>query len=34
MLLPWAALAATTHDIHVAPSTTEEMTLEWMVFQE
>ena len=34
MLVPWAALAATTHDIHVAPSTTEEMTLEWMVFQE
>jgi hypothetical protein len=34
MLIPWAATAATTHDIHVAPSTTEEMTLEWMVFQE
>ena len=34
MLIPWVATAATTHDIHVAPSTTEEMTLEWMVFQE
>jgi hypothetical protein len=34
MLIPWMATAATTHDICVAPSTTEEMTLEWMVFQE
>ena len=34
MLIPWAATAATSHDICVAPSTTEEMTLEWMVFQE
>ena len=34
MLVPWLALAAASHDIHVAPSTTEEMTLEWMVFQE
>ena len=34
MLVPWIATAATTHDICVAPSTTEEMTLEWMVFQE
>ena len=34
MLIPWLASASATHDIHVAPSTTEEMTLEWMVFQE
>tara|TARA_R100000388_G_C7099248_1_gene91325 strand:+ start:81 stop:506 length:426 start_codon:yes stop_codon:yes gene_type:complete len=34
MLIPWTATAATTHDIIVAPNTTEEMTLEWMVFQE
>tara|TARA_Y100001937_G_scaffold37269_1_gene53144 strand:- start:307 stop:732 length:426 start_codon:yes stop_codon:yes gene_type:complete len=34
MLIPWVATAATTHDICVAPSTTEEMSLEWMVFQE
>ena len=34
ILIPWVATAATTHDICVAPSTTEEMTLEWMVFQE
>ena len=34
MLIPWAATAATTHDICVAPSTTETMTLEWMVFVE
>ena len=34
MLIPWIATAATTHDIHVAPSTTSAMTLEYMVFQE
>ena len=34
MLIPWAATAATTHDICVAPSTKETMTLEWMVFVE
>ena len=34
MLIPWRATAATSHDICVAPNTTEEMTLEWMVFQE
>ena len=34
MLIPWIATAATTHDICVAPSTTDEMTLEYMVFQE
>ena len=34
MLIPWNATAATTHDIFVAPSTAEEMTLEWMVFVE
>jgi hypothetical protein len=34
MLIPWIATAATTHDIHVAPSTTSTMTLEYMVFQE
>ena len=34
MLIPWIATAATTHDICVAPSTTNEMTLEWMVFVE
>ena len=34
MLIPWIATAATTHDICVAPSTTDEMTLEWMVFVE
>jgi len=34
MLFPWAATAATSHDITVAPSTTDEMTLEFMVFQE
>ena len=34
MLFPWAATAATTHDITVAPSTTDAMTLEFMVFQE
>jgi hypothetical protein len=34
MLVPWAATAATTHDIHVAPSTAEPMTIEWMVFVE
>ena len=34
MLIPWEATAATTHDIVVAPSTSEAMTIEWMVFQE
>ena len=34
MLIPWIATAATTHDICVAPSTAEEMTIEWMVFVE
>ena len=34
MLIPWKATAATTHDIVVAPSTTDEMSLEYMVFQE
>ena len=34
MLFPWAATAATSHDIIVAPSTTDAMTLEFMVFQE
>ena len=34
MLIPWIATASTTHDICVAPSTAEEMTIEWMVFVE
>ena len=34
MLFPWAATAATSHDITVAPNTTDAMTLEFMVFQE
>ena len=34
MLIPWDAVAATSHDIIVAPSTTEDMTIEWMVFVE
>ena len=34
MLIPWIATAATTHDIVVAPSTAEEMSIEWMVFVE
>ena len=34
MLIPWIATAATTHDIFVAPSTAETMTLEYMVFVE
>ena len=34
MLIPWIATAATTHDIVVAPNTTDTMTLEYMVFQE
>ena len=34
MLIPWVATAATSHDITVAPSTTDAMTLEYMVFQE
>jgi len=34
MLFPWAATANVTHNITVAPSTTDAMTLEYMVFQE
>ena len=34
MLMPWEATAATTHDIVVAPSTAETMTIEWMAFVE
>lgn len=34
MLIPWAATAATTHNITVAPNTAEPMTIEWMVFIE
>ena len=34
MLIPWIATASTTHDIVVAPSTAEEMSIEWMVFVE
>ena len=34
MLIPWIATAATTHDITIVPSTTETMTIEWMVFVE
>jgi hypothetical protein len=34
MLFPWAATANVSHNITVAPSTTDAMTLEYMVFQE
>tara|TARA_R100001082_G_C4271822_1_gene120075 strand:- start:47 stop:472 length:426 start_codon:yes stop_codon:yes gene_type:complete len=34
MLMPWEATASTTHDIVVAPSTAETMTIEWMAFVE
>lgn len=34
MVMPWEATAATTHDIVVAPSTAETMTIEWMAFVE
>ena len=34
MLIPWVATAATSHDVHVAPSTAETMTLEYMAFVE
>ena len=34
MLIPWVATAATSHDIIVAPSTAETMTIEWIVFVE
>jgi len=34
MLIPWAATAATSHNITVAPNTAEPMTIEWMVFVE
>ena len=34
MLIPWIATANVSHNITVAPSTTDEMTLEYMVFQE
>ena len=32
MLIPWNATAATTHDVCVAPSTADTMTLEYMAF--
>jgi len=34
MLMPWNSAEATTHDIVVAPSTAETMTIEWMAFVE
>jgi len=34
MLIPWAATAAVSHNITVAPNTAEPMTIEWMVFVE
>ena len=34
MLMPWEATASTSHDITVAPSTAETMTIEWMAFVE
>ena len=34
MLVPWNATAATSHDVCVAPSTAETMTLEYMAFVE
>ena len=34
MLIPWAATEATTHDVHVAASTEDTMTLEYMAFVE
>tara|TARA_R100000995_G_scaffold33970_1_gene15313 strand:+ start:880 stop:1305 length:426 start_codon:yes stop_codon:yes gene_type:complete len=34
MLMPWEATANTSHDIVVAPSTAETMTIEWMAFVE
>ena len=34
MLMPWEATASTSHDIIVAPSTAETMTIEWMAFVE
>ena len=34
MLIPWDAVAATTHDIYAKASTAEAMTLEYMAFIE
>jgi hypothetical protein len=34
MLIPWDAVAATTHDIYAKASTAEAMTLEFMAFIE
>ena len=34
MLIPWDAVAATTHDIYAAASTAEAMTIEYMAFIE
>tara|TARA_R100001377_G_scaffold72735_1_gene48602 strand:+ start:2094 stop:2516 length:423 start_codon:yes stop_codon:yes gene_type:complete len=34
MLIPWDAVAATTHDIYAAASTAETMTIEFMAFIE
>jgi hypothetical protein len=34
MLIPWDAVAATTHDIYAKASTAEVMTLEYMAFIE
>tara|TARA_R110000737_G_scaffold288837_1_gene295417 strand:+ start:129 stop:548 length:420 start_codon:yes stop_codon:yes gene_type:complete len=34
MLIPWDAVAATTHDIYAKASTAEAMTLEFMAFTE
>jgi len=34
MLIPWDAVAATTHDIYAKSSTAETMTLEFMAFIE
>ena len=34
MLIPWDAVAATTHDIYAVASTAEAMTIEYMAFIE
>ena len=34
MLIPWDAVAATSHDIYAKASTSEEMTLEYIAFIE
>jgi hypothetical protein len=34
MLIPWDAVAATTHDIYAFSSTAEAMTIEFMAFTE